>query len=235
MAARASGMKCDLRQTFARGGRVRYRGPCSIAITKVSMAKFFRVRRVETRSPDEIDPDRSASLVLGQLTGNKGPAPGVTEDRRRGDDRRGGYWRSFMYGNLRPRRRRSRREVDEHEYLFDWHEPRILYLGLAVLLLSCVDALFTVNLLKGGANEANLIMASLLDRGIDQFLAVKISLTAIPVIILVAAAQRKFLGLFRVVRFLQVICAGYLAVICYELYLFTHVFELKITQSLLMP
>jgi len=199
------------------------------------MAKFSRARPLEAAASDAIDPDHSASLVLGQLTGKRGPAPGVREDRRQGNERRGGFWRAFIYGNFRPRRRLSRRQANQHEVWFDWHEPRVLYLGLAVLLLSCTDALFTLNLLTAGASEGNPLMEAMLGRSIDRFLAVKISLTAVAVVILVAAARWKLFGLFRVVRVLEVICVGYMAVIGYELYLFQHVFELEFTRGMLIP
>ncbi len=117
--------------------------------------------------------------------------------------------------------------------MLDWHEPRILYVALAVLLLSCTDALFTLNLLMLGAQEANIVMESMLAHGVESFLAVKISLTAISIVVLVAAARRKFLGMFRVVRLLQVICLGYVALIGYEIWLFTFVFGIDMAGSLL--
>ncbi|MDH3977340.1 MAG: hypothetical protein OEU86_02400, partial [Gammaproteobacteria bacterium] len=101
------------------------------------------------------DKSRAASsedLVVSQLTGSKGPVPGHVSDRRIGEDRR--HHRSilgFIYGNFRPRRRLHRRKDDEHFFWFDWHEPKILYIALAIVLLSCTDALFTLNLLKIGA------------------------------------------------------------------------------------
>ena len=110
---------------------------------------------------------------------------------------------------------------------------RILYLALAVLLLSCTDALFTLNLLLLGANEANELMNSMLAEGVDAFLAVKISMTAISIIVLVAAANRKFFGLFRVERLLQLICLGYLVLIGYEIWLFSAVFGIGIVDTLM--
>ncbi|MFQ5634200.1 MAG: DUF5658 family protein [Gammaproteobacteria bacterium] len=166
----------------------------------------------------------STGLVLGQLTGNKGPAPGLVACRRGPRDRRRRSVGSFLYGNFRPRRRDARRRDDAHHFLFDWHEPRVLYLALTVLLLSCTDALFTLNLLLLGANEANALMQSMLARGVDAFLAVKISLTGIAIVVLVAVARRKFLGLFRVVRLLQIICVGYIGLIAYEIWLFGVIF-----------
>ena len=195
------------------------------------MAEFPHSRWPETEPPDPIDADQSATLVLGQLTGNKGPAPGIIEDRRRGDDRRLVGWRAFVYGNFRPRRRQSRRDVDEHQFLFDWHEPRILYLALAILLLSCTDALFTLNLIQVGADEANKVMDSALSHSVERFLAVKIGVTSLSVCVLVVAARRKFFGLFRGVRLLQAVCVGYLAVIWYEIYLFRYVFELRFADG----
>ena len=153
-------------------------------------------------------------------------------ERRSGDNRRSSFWRSLLYGNFRPRRRSSRREADAHHFYFDWHEPRILFLALGILLLSCIDALFTLNLLHAGATEANVFMARLLEHSIDKFLAVKIFMTAASVVILVAAARRKFIGIFNVEHVLQVCCIGYFAVICYELYLYWYVFDLKVLPVL---
>lgn len=177
--------------------------------------------------------DDSAGLVLGQLTGNRGPAPGVVACRRALPDRRRRSIGGFLYGNFRPRRRNVRRSDDHHRILFDWHEPRLLYVALAVLLLSCVDALFTLNLLLLGAEEANVLMNSLLAESVDSFLAVKISMTAIAIVLLVAASRRKFLGLIRVSRLLQLICLGYVVLIGYEIWLFSFVFNFGLADSLL--
>jgi len=153
---------------------------------------------------------------------------GLDDDRRGSADQRGRPIRSFFYGNFRPRRRAHRRGEDDHRFVFDWHEPRVLYLALSILLLSCVDALFTLNLLHFGAEEANFLMDALLGQSVDQFLMVKIGLTAISLIFLVVSAQRHFMGWFRVERLLQLICIGYFGLIAYEIYLFNLIFEFRI-------
>lgn len=102
----------------------------------------------------------------------------------------------------------------------DWHEPRVLYLVLGIVLMSCADALFTLNLLALGAEEANVFMDVLIGRDVDTFLRVKIGMTAISVILLALAARRHFLSLVPVMRLLQLFCAGYATLIIYELYLF---------------
>jgi len=197
------------------------------------MAQISRSSRFEAVNPD--DPDQSANLAPGQLTGNKGAAPVVYAERRHAVNRRGGVFRAFLYGNFHPRRRYSQRVADQHHFLFDWHEPRILYLALAVLLLSCIDALFTLNLLNAGATEANAVMASILNQGVDKFVVFKFGITAFSVIILVTTARRKFFRSFSVEHLLRVFITLYILVICYEVYLFRFVFELNIFPENLIP
>jgi len=199
------------------------------------MAQNSPSSRFEAVNPNKIDSDQSANLGPGQLTGNYGPAPCVHAERREAVNRRGGVCWAFLYGNFHPRRRFSQRAVDEHHFLFDWYEPRILYLALGVLLLSCTDALFTLNLLNAGATEANAVMASILDQGVHRFAAVKIGITSICLVILVTTARRKFFGSFSVEHLLRVFCAGYILLICYEVYLLKFVFELKIFPGYLIP
>ncbi len=99
---------------------------------------------------------------------------------------------------------------------------------MCVLLLSCTDAFFTLKLLEAGASEANAVMASMLEKGVDIFLFAKIGITSLSLIILVAAARRKFLGFFSVEHLLQAFCIVYILVIYYEIFLFRYVFELNI-------
>jgi hypothetical protein len=153
-------------------------------------------------------------------------------DRRTTLDRREGGVRAFVYGNFRPRRREGRRVTDEHLYLFDWYEPRVFYVILAVLLLSCIDALFTLNLLTLGATEANFIMAAMLEYGIADFLAAKISLTAVSLVLLAAVVRRRFYRSLSVEHLLQALFAIYVCVIIYEIYLFSFVFGLRLFPGL---
>jgi hypothetical protein len=143
----------------------------------------------------------------------------VPVERRNGKDRRKLSVWSVLYGGFRPRRRRGRRHEDHEQSWLDWHEPSVLYLSMAIVLLSCVDALLTLNLLAVGGEELNVFMDDMIGQGADRFLLVKIGLTSVSVILLGVAARRRFLGLFRVSRILEVTCAGYAVLICYEIYL----------------
>jgi hypothetical protein len=175
-----------------------------------------------------IHDDGSIALKPGQPESTAESTTELTPDCRRIGERRKAFWRSLLYGNFRPRRRSSRRTFDQHDFLFDWHEPRVLYLALAVLLLSCTDALFTLNLLNLGATEANIVMALALEVGIDQFVQIKIILTSLSVVVLVVTARRIFFRSYRVEHALQLLAAAYLMVISYELYIFNFVFEFNL-------
>jgi hypothetical protein len=182
---------------------------------------LIRRRVIHKQSAAEISEqqEKSLELVLAQLTGETGPVPGVLKDRRNNGCRRDRSIWAFLYGNIRPRRRDSRRADDQHLFIVDWHEPRVLFLALGILLLSCLDALFTLNLLSAGAAELNLIMDVLIAHSIELFLAIKIGLTAVSVVLLVIVARRKFWGSFRVLHVMQLLCLGYVVLIGYEIHL----------------
>lgn len=160
-----------------------------------------------------------AQLLVGQLTGRRGPAPGLLGERRSGTDRRRHSTWSFVYGGLRPRRRSGRRTGDVHVIFLDWHEPGVLYLALAIMLMSCLDALFTLNLLTVGGEELNAIMRALLGRGSHWFLWVKLGLTATSLVVLATVARRMLLGRLPVLGFIWVFAAAYAALIGWEIYL----------------
>jgi len=66
-------------------------------------------------------------------------------------------------------------------------------------------------------------MNDMITVGVEHFLWVKIGTTVVSVMTLVFAAQRRFMGWFRVIRLLHVICAGYVVLIVYEIYLFSQI------------
>jgi len=192
------------------------------------MTQYFRPSRLKKLPHAAIMVDQSADCRIGA---HSSAAALVMVDRRDAVNRRAGRLKAFLYGNFHPRRRNSRRQSDAHCYWFDWHEPRVLYLALGILLLSCTDALFTLNLLYAGAAEANVVMASMLSIGMDSFVVGKICITSFSVVILVAAARRSFVGPFSVEHLLQAILAGYVLLIIYEIYMFWYVFEISLSPA----
>ncbi len=146
-------------------------------------------------------------------------APPVPERRDR-ERRSSSVW-SFTYGSFRPRRRLGRRDGDHERIFLDWHEPRVLYLVLAIVLMCCADALFTLNLMAIGAEEMNVLMGVLIAHDVQHFLVLKIGVTCASVVLLAVAARRQFMGVIPVIRVLQVFCAGYVVLILWELWMFS--------------
>ena len=157
---------------------------------------------------------------LARISANGSLTQPVIPERRDSERRSHSVW-SFTYGSFRPRRRIGRRDRDHERIFLDWHEPRVLYMALAIVLMCCTDALFTLNLMAVGAEEMNVLMGALITFDVQRFLALKIGVTGASVVLLGIAARRQFMGVIPVFRVLQVFCAGYAGLILWELWLFS--------------
>lgn len=169
--------------------------------------------------PAAADALRTAEPSILPAAAASGGSEAPAERRGDRDRRRQSAW-SLFYGGLRPRRRVGRRTGDEQRIFLDWHEPGLLYLALAILLMSCADALLTLNLLAAGAEELNIVMRFLLGKGPRWFLWTKIGLTACSIIVLAAAARHRLLGRIPVIWLIKLCFAGYVLLLGWELYLF---------------
>lgn len=136
-------------------------------------------------------------------------------ERRSGYDRRDLSFRTFMQGGLTPRRRGGRRSGESHA-LVDWHEPHLLFMALMILLLSVTDAFLTLTLMTHGANEANPVLAYVLASYPGLFALVKLTLTGVSILVLVALARARVFRIIRVSALMQSCLALYVALICYE-------------------
>lgn len=138
-------------------------------------------------------------------------------ERRVPADRRRPSLASFWQGALRPRRHAGRRREDRIYPIIDWHQPRLLIPALLIFFLSVADAFLTVTLMHHGAIEANPVMAALLDLDVRSFAGVKLLVTAIGTLVLVACARMRMFRRLPGEVFLYVVAAGYIALIAYEL------------------
>ena len=120
---------------------------------------------------------------------------------------------------LRGRRRALRRASDQRGVCLDWHPPSLWIVALGIVLLSVLDAAFTLILTQHGANEANPLLRPLLARDVHEFLNVKLLLTAVPVVLLVAHSRLVIYGNIKVERIVQGLLLIYLTVIVYELFI----------------
>lgn len=142
----------------------------------------------------------------------------LVAERRRGYDRRRLTLRSFIQGGFTPRRRTSRRHEESHAVL-DWHEPHLLFLSIMILLLSVTDAFLTLTLLMHGAEEANPILAFVLEEMPEFFAVIKMLFTGIGVLVLVAMARATVFRIIRVSMVMHWCFAAYLLLIAYEWWL----------------
>lgn len=140
-----------------------------------------------------------------------------TDDRRRGADRRKHALRSLLFGHLSPRRRGPRRSRDGSIPSTDWYEPRWMIVPVMILLLSVADAILTLTLIAHGALEENPVMAPLVQGSAASFAAVKLGLTAIGVLLLMAVARVRAFGRLPVGALLYVVLTAYAVLVAYEL------------------
>lgn len=136
------------------------------------------------------------------------------EDRRRSDRRRLSL-RTFIQGGLKPRRRAGRR-AEDHTSVLDWHSPHLLFLSVTILFLSVADALMTVTLISLGATEANPFLAFVLEEHPQAFAGIKMGLTGLGILVLVAVARARVFRVMRAATVLNGVAVGYVALIVYE-------------------
>jgi hypothetical protein len=135
-------------------------------------------------------------------------------------DRRRQTIKSILYSAFQHKRRRSyRREIDAQAIVLDWYEPKLFVIAMAIILMSCLDALFTLKLLWMGGEEINWFMRSLLEHNAQLFLLVKYTITAVGVIFLVAFSRMSLFKVLRVRNVLVIMCGIYATLMLYELYL----------------
>jgi hypothetical protein len=139
-------------------------------------------------------------------------------ERRRGADRRTRVARAIVYGNFKPRRVGPRRAGEERLGAIDWYHPWWLAIATLILALCASDAVLTVVLINRGASELNPMLAPLIDSG-ALFVAVKVGLTGISVVLLTLLSRIRAFGRMPVGLLLYAVLAGYAVLIGYELHL----------------
>ena len=143
----------------------------------------------------------------------------LDSERRNGHDRRRHSWRTVTYCGLHGRGRRRQARRQGHNYYLDWYDPALVFTGLAVLLMSSMDALLTLTLLSKGAYEANYFMAQLLEVSTEVFVWSKVAITVAGVMFLLMHANFQVLGITSGKRMLQFMVPVYGLLIVYELVL----------------
>lgn len=84
------------------------------------------------------------------------------------------------------------------------------------MLLSSLDAFFTLQLIARGAIEVNPVMALALEYGDGTFAVSKMLLTAFPILTLVYLSRTRFFNFFRTGLILTVSFSLYACLVCYQ-------------------
>jgi len=151
-------------------------------------------------------------IPVGTLPGEKQ----ANEVHRTKLERRELSWRTVFHGFLRSRRQATRRGGEMEPVYTDWHHPWLFFLATGIMLMSSLDAFFTLQLIELGAYEANPVMAALMERSTASFTATKMLLTGVGILTLVFLARALFLQRIRTGIFLTAFFSIYATLICYE-------------------
>ena len=144
--------------------------------------------------------------------------PGGTplSERRSSAERRALSWKTMVFGYAFSRRTTNRRYSESVEIFNDWYHPWLFLLSLGIMLLSCLDAFLTLQLLSLGMIEANPVMAAAMRYGTDTFVIIKVAVTGLAILTLVFFSRVEFFNVFRTGLLLTFFFCLYCCLICYE-------------------
>ncbi|MFK8032450.1 MAG: DUF5658 family protein [Gammaproteobacteria bacterium] len=117
------------------------------------------------------------------------------------------------------RRSTVRREGDTGVYVDQYDWP-VFLVAVGIVIMSAMDATFTLRLLTLGAIEINTVMNVLIESNVYKFVAFKLGLTTLGVLLLVIHKNVHLSLGFSVYRLAQAIFLGYVVLIGYELWMF---------------
>lgn len=146
----------------------------------------------------------------------------ITVSNNRKQDRRQDmpFFCAYHAGIKMGRRIGERRVSEKGKPVYvDRYTGNVLLCVIAILLLSALDAYLTLNILNEGGEEINWFMAVLIEESTEKFVAVKLALTAMALILLVIHHNVRLSEFFRVRHLKYAILAGYSTLIGYEFYL----------------
>ncbi|MFK7992565.1 MAG: DUF5658 family protein [Granulosicoccus sp.] len=137
-------------------------------------------------------------------------------ERREGTDRRAYSLNTLKNCVVAPRRMYGRRKGDRRYALLDRFDSGVVMLAVVLMILSILDAVFTLSLITRGGTEANPFMNALLQHSVWAFTGFKMLLTGIPAIMLVATGNLLLFGRYRARSILAALVGLYLGLMTYH-------------------
>ena len=96
-------------------------------------------------------------------------------ERRERHDRRRHSWRTITYCGFEGRGRRRSARRNDCDYNLDCYDPKLVITGIAVMVMSYLDALFSLMLLEWGDDDDKFLMGRLLLKSDELFFAINLS------------------------------------------------------------
>ncbi len=147
------------------------------------------------------------------------------EECRDRQDRRGGipFFCPFHLGIKSGGRVGERRLNNKKWDYVDYYPNHLLFCIIAILMLSVLDAYFTLNILARGGEELNWFMLVMIEESVEKFISVKLALTGLALIFLTIHHNAQYLLKLRVRHILYIVLVSYMILIGYEILLLSWV------------
>jgi len=104
-------------------------------------------------------------------------------------------------------------------YFTDIYQREVGLLSVLLVLLSCADAFLTLQVLQLGAIEMNPLMDGLIQHSSQNFVGLKVALTALSALLFVRYSNFRIIGRIKVINIMRAICVSYGVLVVYELFL----------------
>ena len=138
-------------------------------------------------------------------------------NRRKNEERRTYGLRTLIRALVSPRRFTGRRSADRRFPVLDRFESGVGFLAIGLMILSVMDSIFTLTLIANGGTEINPFMNWLLQINVALFVGVKMFLTGVSAMLLVAMSNVLVFKRFRARSVLAGALGLYCGLIVYEL------------------
>ncbi len=133
-------------------------------------------------------------------------------------DRRQNNLKAFFCSFFMNRRHQIRRQADQSRgHYVDVHEPALLGMILATVLLCVADAYFTIAILAKGGTELNPFMRLLIERDVQLFFVIKFVMTSVCLVFTVIHKHFRLFNRISGYHILYAVFSLYLVLIYYEI------------------
>lgn len=131
------------------------------------------------------------------------------------------FFCAYHLGLKRGRRMGERRteSIQGRPAYVDRYAGHLMFCAVGIMLLSICDAVFTMKIIASGGEEVNWFMLVLIEHSVEKFIALKMALTALALVLLMIHQKVKIFSGMRVWHLMYLFLAGYCVLIGYELYL----------------